>query len=113
MKLVDNRNGIEVYDLENGYQVAKEKCPWIPRGYMLSFYTGYSGKGRQYLPDIYDHIDCRSSMDNESEWAFRIQTVSYGSLHPDEIEKIISGYQTALETIQLVKEAFGGKKEMQ
>lgn len=32
MKLVDNLNGIQVYDLGNGYQAAKEYCPWFPRG---------------------------------------------------------------------------------
>lgn len=101
MKLIDNRNGVEVYDLENGYTVAKEVCLWLSRGYKLTFYRSYSGKDNQYLPDIYDH-----SKDNESEWAFRIQTVSYGSLPPDEIEKIITGYQTAFEAIRIVKEAF-------
>lgn len=102
MKLIDNRNGIEVYDLENGYTVAKEPTPWTQRGYILRFYMD---PNRKYLPEIYDHMSSASGRDDE-KWAFRIQTVSFGSLPPDQIEKMISEYQTALEAICLVKEAF-------
>lgn len=110
MKLIGNRNGTEIYDLENGYVVEKEACSWIPRGYMLTFCTGHAGRYSKYLPDIYDCIRSRCSKDSESQWAFRIQTTAYGCQYPDEIEKVISGYQTALEAIRMVKEAFGGDR---
>ena len=103
MKLVDNRNGIQVYDLENGYQVAKEPCPWIPRGYKFSFYpdrTVRSDSSGRYLPDIYDY----------GESAFRIQTTGCGPLPPEEIQKMITGFQTALNAIRMVEETFMGKK---
>lgn len=107
MKLVDNRNGIEVYDLENGYRVAKEPCSWISRGYILRIYAALDSK---YLPNIYDYVDCA---DEKSEFAFRIKTTSYGSMPPDEIQKMISGFQTALETIQIIEETFKEKNESQ
>lgn len=97
MKLVDNRNGVQVYDLGNGYQVAKECCSWIPMGYKFSFYPDRSIR---YLPDIYDY----------GESAFRIQTTSYGSLPPEEIRELITAQQTALDAIRIVEEAFTRKK---
>lgn len=66
-------------------------------GYKFSFYPDRSIR---YLPDIYDY----------GESAFRIQTTSYGSLPPEEIRKLIAGYQTALNAIQMVEEAFTGRK---
>lgn len=105
MKLIDNQNGIEVYDLENGYTVAKEPSSWPTRGYMFKFYTD---PNRKYLPEIYNHMSSVSGRKNE-EWTFRIQTVSFGSLLPEEIESVVSGYQTALETVHMVKEAFEEK----
>lgn len=107
MKLVDKRNGIELYDLENGYQVAKELCTWIPRGYMLRFYPEYH---KRYLPEIYDYIDNKEFRDSGVEFAFRIQTTSFGSLLPDEIQQVVSGYQTALDVIKIVKDEFGKKE---
>lgn len=105
MKLIDNRNGIEVYDLENGYAVAKEPSPWTTKGYMFKFYMD---PNRKYLPEIYHYMSSSSSRKDE-EWTFQIQTVSFGSLLPEEIESVISGYQTALETVHMVKEEFGEK----
>lgn len=109
MKLVDNRNNIELYDLKNGYRVAKKPCLWVTRGYMFYFLTKHDNK---YLPEIYDDIDHRGKKDNEKGFAFRIQTTSYGSLPTDEIQKVISGFQTALDTIQMIKDTFAEKAQV-
>ena len=99
MKLIDKRNGYEVYDMGNGYTVAKEICSWISKGYRFQFYSDFNS----YLPDIYDHSDSECA---DTGFFFEVQTTSYGSLPLEEIEKLIKGYQTALDTIRSIKEAF-------
>lgn len=107
MKLVKKHEGYEIYDIENGYTVTKEVCSWIPRGFRLQFYSGYEN----YLPEIYDSINTLKYKNSELDFAFEIQTTSYGSLAPEEISKVIAGYHTALDTIKIVEEAF--KKDIQ
>ena len=53
-----------------------------------------------YLPDIYVRtadVDCKKTI-------FKITTTSYGTLESEKIEKMLNGYNLALETIKLVKE---------
>lgn len=101
MKLVEKHNGYEIYDIENGYTVIKEYCSWISRGFRLQF----NPENGSYLPQIYDSIDCLKYTDSGVDFAFEIQTTSYGVLEPDEINKVINGYKTALVTIEFVKKA--------
>lgn len=102
MKLVEKHDGYEIYDIENGYTVTKEACSWVSRGFRLQF----NAESSSYLPQIYDSIDCIKYRDSGLDFAFEIQTTSYGSLEPEEINKVISGYHTALDTIKMVEEAF-------
>lgn len=54
----------------------------------------------RFLPDIYwedEDIDGRCG-------GFKIQTTAYGALEPEDIQKVIAGYQEALEVIQLLEE---------
>lgn len=102
MKLVEKHDGYEIYDIENGYIVTKETCSWIPRGFKLQFNSEIDS----YLPQIYDSIDCLKYRDSGLDFVFEIQTTSYGSLAPEDINKVISGYHTALNTVKIVEEAF-------
>lgn len=102
MKLVQREHEAELYDMENGYFVTKEPCSWIRRGFRFMF----NADRNSYLPDIYDNINSLSYKEEQLYFSFSIQTVSYGALPPEEIRKVISGYQTAIDTIKTVEEFF-------
>lgn len=85
--------------------------------YENSFYTveeinnkwGYSYNCTtkdKYIPDIY----IKSNLDDNSLIDFiSIQTTSYGTMEVEEIEKVIKGYQIAVETVKQLKEIFNLK----
>ena len=98
MRLVECRNGIEVYDIGNGYTISKETAKWMPFGILIIFYPCRNG----YLPSISQG----RSVDGGSGVDFSIQTTSYGSLPPSEIKKVIVGYETAIQTIDAVIDEF-------
>lgn len=100
MTIKENRNGRQVYDIENGYTVIKEECSWNGRGFTLRFVSNPNS----YLPEISESDDNFSN--KETGLSFEIQTTSYGCLKPEEIKKVILGYQVAMETIEIVREAF-------
>lgn len=53
----------------------------------------------QYLPEIYyDGL--------WDEKKFEIQTTSYGALSPDEIKKVIAGYQEAMLVVKTLQKNF-------
>lgn len=107
MKLIDKKNGREVYDMENGYMLVKEDCPCIKRGFRLEIWI----KKDDFLPDISDYVDSLSNSEATKEFDFHIQTTSYGSLPPEEIEKVIQGFRIALDTIEQIKRKFSSEKK--
>ena len=56
----------------------------------------------EYMPDIYHYW---RTFGEEIE-EFKIQTTSYGTLKPDEIKKVIAGYEEALAITEILTEAF-------
>ena len=58
---------------------------------------------KNYLPDI-------SFEDGDSRWSdgrgFKIQTTAYGTLNPDEIQRVIDGYNTAMEAVKILTAEF-------
>lgn len=57
----------------------------------------------RYLPDIYFH---NLFYKKDDEKTFTIQTTSYGSLNAEEIQKVVEGYQEALEVVKVLTESF-------
>lgn len=57
---------------------------------------------KRFIPTIYFH---QSFFDGE-EKEFKIQTTSYGSLSPAEIQEVIDGYQEALEVVKTLTNEF-------
>lgn len=55
----------------------------------------------QGMPKIY--VECDES--SGEILGFKIQTTSYGSLTPEEIENMITNYKIAIETIEYFEEA--------
>lgn len=98
MRLIECRNGIEVYDVENGYTISKEIAKWFPGCSLIKFYS----KHDSYLPEIFQN----NLIGGEDDADFIIQTTSYGSLPPEEIKKVISGYEVAIQTIEAVRNEF-------
>ena len=56
----------------------------------------------RYLPKIY----FRDGAFGSSVKKFEIQTTSYGALDPEEIKKVIDGYQLALAVVETLTKAF-------
>lgn len=60
----------------------------------------------EYLPNII--FNRRRNGENVHE--FKIDTVSYGSLNPDELKKVIDGYNHALEVVEILNNEFLNKE---
>lgn len=59
-------------------------------------------KEENFLPDIY--IEREHLLRGEAE--VKVGTVSYGSLHVEDIQKVIAGYNEAIEVAQIIKKEF-------
>lgn len=57
-----------------------------------------------YIPEIF--FEGRSCIHKDRQPEFKIQTTAYGSKRPEEIEKVIAGYQQAIELVKILTEAF-------
>lgn len=62
----------------------------------------YEDRHDNYIPEIYYEDDIFGEFKPE----FKIQTTSYGSKDPDEIKKIIAGYQEAVEAVEILTKNF-------
>lgn len=56
-----------------------------------------------YIPEIYFNYDIFGEKDARE---FKIQTTSYGSLSSEEIQKVIAGYNEALEVANILTDKF-------
>lgn len=61
----------------------------------------------EYLPNII--FNRRRNGQNVHE--FKIETVTYGSLSPDELKKVIAGYEHALEVVEVLNNEFLTKED--
>lgn len=107
MKLIESREGREVYDVENGYRVVKEECSWLKRGFRIRVYT----EMEKFLPDICEDIDVLGRGEQPEVFKLEILTTSYGALSPDDIERVVDGYKKALDTVKEIERAFTLNKE--
>lgn len=57
----------------------------------------------EYLPDIQYYDDWFNEGANK---CFKIQTTAYGALNPEEIKKVIAGYNEAMEVVAILTEKF-------
>lgn len=55
-----------------------------------------------YIPEIYYWDD----IFGEEKPRFEIQTTSYGALSPEEIKKVIAGYNEAVEAVEILTKNF-------
>lgn len=64
--------------------------------------VSYEDKHNNYIPEIYYEDD----IFGEYRPQFKIQTTSYGSMDPKEIQKVIAGYQEAMEAVEILTKNF-------
>lgn len=85
------RYEVEVYDTtyESGTAIRK-------------IYVEAMDRNDRYLPEIY----YRADIFGKREPGFKIQTTAYGSLGIEDIQKVIAGYQEAIEAVKVLTEAF-------
>ena len=62
----------------------------------------YEDRHNNYFPEIYYEDD----IFGESKPEFKIQTTAYGAMNPDEIQKVIAGYQEAIEAVRILNMNF-------
>ena len=62
----------------------------------------YEDRHMNYFPEIY----YEDGIFGDEEPEFKIQTTSYGAMNPDEIKKIIAGYQEAIEAVEILTKNF-------
>lgn len=62
----------------------------------------YEDRYNNYFPEIYYENDDLAGQNGE----FKIQTTAYGTMNPDEIKKVIAGYQEAIEAVEILTKKF-------
>ena len=73
----------------------EESIPMHKKGFTI---TNFSvRKDDEYIPEIVYHIFGKEKPE------FKVQTCAYGAQRADVIEKIIAGYQEALEAVSILK----------
>lgn len=88
------------------YEIGHYKVAWVKCFYAEDGSENYENiqvfTADEYMPEIDYHDNFWSKEKPE----FKIQTCAYGSKGVDEIEKIISGYQEAVEVVKKLTERF-------
>lgn len=103
----ENGNKYEgtTYTLGENYMVERYHTTYSNGNtYLIIYvkYANYEEARNNYLPEIH----YRDDFFGKTEPRFEIQTTSYGALNPEEIKKVIAGYQEALEAAEILTKAF-------
>lgn len=103
--------GLNIITIKEAYEIGGYEVDHITKIYedgsqYESFRIGVD-IDQEYLPEITYEYDPGSS----PEKRFLIMTKGYGELIPEEAEKMISGYQEAIEVVRILTEAFIMKGE--
>ena len=91
----------DIYEFGN-YQVIRDLSIY-ESGKTHERFSVNPNRKMDYLPEIYFNYDIFGDADTRE---FRIQTTSYGSLSPADIQKVIAGYNEAVEVVSILTEKF-------
>lgn len=91
----------DIYIVEN-YQVIRDLSIY-ESGKTHERFAINPNREMEYIPEIYFNYDIFGDADTRE---FRIQTTSYGSLSPADIQKVIAGYNEAVEVVSILTEKF-------
>ena len=100
-----NKYEATTYTLGENYMVEKYIRTYDSGATITDIQVGYKDwrKAREnYLPEIHYLED----FFGKTEPRIEIQTTSYGALNPEEIKKVIAGYQEALEAAEILTKEF-------
>lgn len=100
-----NKYEATTYTLGENYMVEKYIKTYNSGATITDIQVGYKDwrKAREnYMPEIH----YRDDFFGKTEPRIEIQTTSYGSLNPEEIKKVIAGYQEALEAAEILTKEF-------
>lgn len=64
--------------------------------------VSYEDRHENYIPEIY----FEENYFGKHMTRFEIQTASYGAMNPEEIQKVIAGYQEAVEAVEVLTKEF-------
>lgn len=107
VKSADNKAEGRKYILEKyqygRYEISKSICKNYNDGYETVYYSVSNG-GIRFLPAIC-YTDNTPFNADEKPY-FSIQTTAYGDLVKEDIEKIIAGYNEAIEAVKALTEYF-------
>lgn len=96
----DHLTTLENYTL-GAYDISKFVNTY-DAGYTLTSFTIRANGLDRYMPEIsYD-----DGIWGNGEKKFEIQTTAYGAMKADEIEKVIAGYQEAVEVVRILTKEF-------
>lgn len=87
------------YALGENYYVEKRVTTYADGQEYVRIYVNEYG---EYTPKIYYEDDFYG----KKMPRFEIQTCAYGALNPEEIKKVISGYQMAIEAVEILTKEF-------
>ena len=85
------------------YSIVKNTINYVDREDAYTSITVRNNSEDRYLPTVY-YNDW--SCFDEGSVKFTIQTTSYGDLDPEEIVKVINGYNEAIEAVEALTEYF-------
>lgn len=96
----------DVYQIGN-YSIAREMTIYQSGNTFERFHI-IKDRNIEYLPDIYFN---QNIFDNNDVKDFKIQTTSYGSLSPEDIQKVIDGYNEAVKVVNVLTDIFLKQEE--
>lgn len=91
----------DIYEIGN-YQVIRDLSVY-ESGKIHERFSVNPNRKMDYLPEIYFNYDIFGDNDTKE---FRIQTTSYGSLSPADIQKVIDGYNEAVKVANVLTDIF-------
>lgn len=108
LKLIEHNEACEnnvkyqndCYTIGN-YKIIKEIAIY-ESGKTVEQFEIRKNREKDFLPDIY----CNPRFSKGKIEGFKIQTTSYGSLSPAEIQEVIDGYQETLEVVNILTDKF-------
>lgn len=92
----------EEYTLGTRYLVERYETTYTDGTKLDNIYIKAADPADRYLPEIYYNDD----FFGQKKPRFEIQTTSYGPLAPEEIQKVIDGYNEALAAAAALTAAF-------
>ena len=106
----DEENGVTYIGTE--YSIGDYQVERIEKHYKdgemvenIHVSASWEDRNEKFLPEIYFNDDWFGTKKKH----FDIQTSSYGALAPEEIEKVIAGYQQAVEVVETLTDKFIGE----